>query len=913
MFIKSINHLLLFFWLFIGFITSMNSQNCFDSFLKKHKNKSYISPVKVDSLLENCQDPINIKIKIADHFSIYYRRKRKLDLAIRYAQKEIDYYKNIEEKDSKYENVLYNKGRFHYYNNEYDKAISLFEEIVDLKITSKTYCRALTQIGKCYEKKGDFFKAKNYYNKSINSFKQEDYARHLFNTYLYSINNNRLIGDRESTVSNMFLLNQIEELLEINKDIQAPHRYFILNFLNGNAYSSLLNLDYSSDSLRNKHFKKSKFFFTKALSTAKKIKDSTRIAVTHINLASIHITQEKDSALYYLQESLRYNNKNSYNKALSYNNLAYYYLSKKKLNLAIENIQKAINVNFSIDENLKNFTPSNLQLHLTEDKANTLLYLTNKAEILLDFFNSTKDNSFLKRIIETTQISNKLVDIILENSNELETKFLWRKEISQAYLLGTEAARLLGDYKTMFYFMERNKALLLIESIQQNSNLSDLPKRTSNRIKFFKRKIFELEDSIKDNSADSNSQKDSLFFIKKEFDIFNDSLKKHFPEYYSNSIYIESMDNIISSLSKNSVIVSYMSNKISNKTEFLLGLIISKNKTFSFKIENLEAFNKNLIQYKKLISQPLKSKNDFNTFKKVSNNLYNFFFPSYEIKEIIKNKELTIIPDISFENIPFESLNTDKTNLNYLINSSNINYAYSISFNKFNSKVERKASKDLALFAPITFHNDATNLEYTKHEAEAINKIMGGDLSIYEDASKHNFLNESSNYKIIHLATHASASNNPEIRFSHSTLPLREIYAYKTNADLVVLSACETNLGETKKGEGTLSLTRGFFNSGANSVVSTLWKINDASSSEIMQNFYQNLKDEQSKSEALSNAKRTYLKNHSLGEKAPYYWASFVLIGDTQPVFSNNYIVYVLIGLITLFFLVLFFFRRKKQ
>ncbi|WP_143032126.1 CHAT domain-containing protein [Tenacibaculum sp. MAR_2009_124] len=208
-------------------------------------------------------------------------------------------------------------------------------------------------------------------------------------------------------------------------------------------------------------------------------------------------------------------------------------------------------------------------------------------------------------------------------------------------------------------------------------------------------------------------------------------------------------------------------------------------------------------------------------------------------------------------------------------------------------------------------NTNISSLSFTEKESDNIEKVLNGNFYKRNQASKSNFLSKSSNSKIIHLATHANASGYPRIQFYDSILPLHELYTYKNNADLVVLSACETNLGEIKKGEGVLSLARGFFHSGANSVVSSLWKINDASTSEIMSDFYKNLKNNQSKTLALNNAKRTYLKNHSLSEKSPYYWASFVLIGDTNPVFESNLTLHLSILLIAVILLFIYFLKKR--
>ena len=167
----------------------------------------------------------------------------------------------------------------------------------------------------------------------------------------------------------------------------------------------------------------------------------------------------------------------------------------------------------------------------------------------------------------------------------------------------------------------------------------------------------------------------------------------------------------------------------------------------------------------------------------------------------------------------------------------------------------------------------------------------------------------------IHLATHANASANPWIAFADQKLGLHELYTSKNQAELVVLSACNTNMGTIESGEGVFSLARGFFYSGANSVVASLWNANSKSSSEVLSDFYKNLKDGQTKSEALRNAKITYLKSRSLSDASPYYWACFVVMGDNQPIAFPTSYGSVFLWIISLMCVIafLFFTYRKKR
>ena len=145
-------------------------------------------------------------------------------------------------------------------------------------------------------------------------------------------------------------------------------------------------------------------------------------------------------------------------------------------------------------------------------------------------------------------------------------------------------------------------------------------------------------------------------------------------------------------------------------------------------------------------------------------------------------------------------------------------------------------------------------------------------------------------------------------------MSLQDIYSMEKSANMVVLSACETSLGELIEGEGVMSLARGFFHSGANSVVSTQWKVNDKSSAEIVTTFYKQLKKGKSKSEALRNAKLAYLDKHSLTEASPYYWAPFVVLGDTSPMdIGNGTNVYFPVLLLTIIFLIAIVLYKKKR
>lgn len=147
-----------------------------------------------------------------------------------------------------------------------------------------------------------------------------------------------------------------------------------------------------------------------------------------------------------------------------------------------------------------------------------------------------------------------------------------------------------------------------------------------------------------------------------------------------------------------------------------------------------------------------------------------------------------------------------------------------------------------------------------------------------------------SNRRFIHFATHGVV-NEAEPALSgiimaqdttggeDSVLHLGEIYNLELNADLVVLSACETGLGKLVDGEGIVGLTRGFMYAGARSLLVSLWRVEDSSTRKLMKLFYENLLSGMPKAQAARNAKLSLMRLDPV-YSIPYYWSGFILVGE---------------------------------
>lgn len=294
------------------------------------------------------------------------------------------------------------------------------------------------------------------------------------------------------------------------------------------------------------------------------------------------------------------------------------------------------------------------------------------------------------------------------------------------------------------------------------------------------------------------------------------------------------------------------------------------------------------------------------------------------VKEHVGNKDKWIIvPDNMLGYVPFEAFMDE--NDQYLIGTKEISYSYSGTlFSK--NKPGHPEVKSVLAFAPV-FENEETNLlvatkerAITKFNAElepsrtflrdggristlpgtakeveqidALYKSKGAnsDFFMHKDANEEQIKNmDLTRYSYLHFATHGIVDeSNPQlsglIMSQDATsqedciLYSGEVFNLELDAELVTLSACETGLGKVVKGEGIIGLSRAFLYAGTENVQVSLWKVSDASTSQLMVDFYEDVMDGQSNATALRNAKLKLLNEDRF--KAPYYWAPFILIGQ---------------------------------
>lgn len=207
-------------------------------------------------------------------------------------------------------------------------------------------------------------------------------------------------------------------------------------------------------------------------------------------------------------------------------------------------------------------------------------------------------------------------------------------------------------------------------------------------------------------------------------------------------------------------------------------------------------------------------------------------------------------------------------------------------------------NSDLSRVAKVRgYGQELSNLPGSQEEADAAAEVLGPflkpSLEIQADSATETAVKGalSQEREVVHLAVHglAHSKDDPELAAlillpdkragEDGILEVPEIVRFRLRSDLVVLSACDTAVGELQGEEGVSNLSRSFLLAGAGSVASTLWSVDDVFSATLMKHFYAALAKGKSKADALEDAQRFILGQFS-STAVPWYWAGYVMEGD---------------------------------
>ncbi|MBO6879806.1 CHAT domain-containing protein [Winogradskyella sp.] len=899
----------LFIILLIFFFSSSFSQNNHESIYNNQSLTNEEKSEKFDSLMQRYIQEKKIDSLVIETFEIirWYRKSDDLMKAIKLNRRNLAIMDSIKYEDKAfYRRNIYSLGFYESRQGETENALNTLKRLLRYNESDEYALRGAFQIAEIYyDIVGDYYKSLEYYKLCRLISEKLNNDTYLAMSTLGIGKSNLIINTDKSIQEAISITSNTIDYIENSPSMKISDKYIIQIYkLLGNLHSD--RSDYNFDiAIQN---------FNKALKIAESTDNIKEVCLINNDLGLIHLKDKRPEAENFFKKALKCRtSKEMY--AVIQRNLAKHYKHFENFDFAIKSAQKSIEPLISKRTNNLEELPNRETLISNKFKNQLISSLIAKADIWLELaeVNSKKDY-YYEQAIKTIELGDWLIDNARLSDIEYKSKLFWRKTATDLYLLAVEVCYKTNRPRDAFYYIEKSKALQLLEDVNLKSirETTQIPNTISKKEKALKAKITKLE-TLKSTTPTAEISR-KLIVAKENYNKFIDGLDKDVKLLYKLEKPIEVIDFDTlnqNHLSPNEVYIAYI-----HDSEIGYGLLISKGDLILFEIPNADQLKDLTINYRKYLNTPITNKADLDQFTETSHTLYNILFPE-DIREAIGQKVIIIIPDNNLQNIPFESLIMNKEDAkSYLIFQNEINYSYSITFLIKNRELKRENDNCIVAFAPINFEDNLARLTHTEEELKSLNELSSSNLFLYEDASKSNFYKNSENAKIIHIASHANASDtiSPWISFHNKKLHLNELFNHNTSADLVVLSACNTSLGEIYTGEGVMSLARGFFYSGSQSVLTTLWTVNDKSTSFLMKDFYKNLKDGKSKSEALREAKLNYISSHSLSEASPYYWSSFILLGDANTIDLNTGFTtlhYFILGLIVL--IIIFLIVRLKK
>ncbi|MGE4587432.1 MAG: CHAT domain-containing protein, partial [Mangrovibacterium sp.] len=424
-------------------------------------------------------------------------------------------------------------------------------------------------------------------------------------------------------------------------------------------------------------------------------------------------------------------------------------------------------------------------------------------------------------------------------------------------------------------------------------------------------------------------------------------LEQHYPEYYALKYNQQVIDagSVRNRLSRREALVEYLLERPEEEKPGRLFTFVVTRAGFRAKETAIDrGFMNDIEVCHRFLTDPAylyTNEEDFRSYVTSAYRLQTILLG--DLNTELKGKRLIVVPDDELAYLPFDALLASPADnlpmnfreLPYLVYDFPFSYSYSATllFDYFSG--EHRAEKGLLAFAPDYQGDDRginlppgrlIPLPFARQEVDNVSRYVQADVYAGTDAQEKRFRELAEGYDILHLATHTVINDSlpllsglafakPEAGDEEDGwLITEEIYGMELNARMAVLSACNTGSGRLRKGEGVMSLARGFLYAGCPSIVMTLWEVDDESGSRIMRNFYRLLSAGKNKDEALQLAKLAHIAKADPLKSHPHYWLAYVAVGNTQALFTSRDIYLVVIVFILILILTVDqLYRRQKK
>lgn len=712
-----------------------------------------------------------------------------------------------------------------------------------------------------------------------------------------------------------------------------------------------------------KNYKKSIGIFSETIEIFKELYNPT-----YLSIGSCHfLLAENFFSIGEYQKALEHNKKGvdifKEKRGANHPSLAEYgYIKRAKIleNLGdtekgLETLQKGFQIN-SI-----HFEPTSLA---SNPKAESLIEkdvgffnAVQKVNLYNNLHDSSNNAKYLINAFKASQLADTLLQQKIQSIDLQADKSRYVELSDDFYPMGLDIIHKLMDQdsesnpydkrtliKNVYRFAENDKATMLSSALSSRKILStnQLPDSLTSKARQIQNQVNSLNDQLTkatDSSKIIDLQGKRLDLLEDKHQLYN-QIKKQNPKYHQlltqqSKTPLDELQDHLKNSSKN--LVQYV-----KKKGLLYALAITPEDATLQKLPVTDSLKSKILQFR---GQLLEDAHDFN--QKLAFELYQKLIQPFE--NSLDEEEIVIVPDGIIGYLPFSTLMKSHENpsQNYLIRNYAFTYSPSATLWNFENhtssshpvknpyvgfapSIKYQDKEPLQLSQRDTQRSDLGPLPNAKKEIQKTLKFLKGQTYIGDQATESLFKQIAPGSKIIHLATHGILDDERpaynRLLFSHSDtstedgkLHTYELYELELNADLAVLSACNTGFGTLKKGEGVMSLSRGFKIAGCRNILMTLWSVNDRASAKLIENFYKNLNEGINKNQALRKAKLDYLANHDDINANPYYWAGHVMMGskgDLAIPSSSRYLWWGLLGAVLVILIVglgFYTFKRAQK
>lgn len=624
--------------------------------------------------------------------------------------------------------------------------------------------------------------------------------------------------------------------------------------------------------------------------------DSSQEAFVLTNLGFLfYMQKEYKQATKQYQQALAIQ-KNQYSRARLFDNLAACWWQTGEFDKALQTYQQgllAIPIGFAQREVTQNPAPQSIRNALRKEVLLTLIQ--DKADTWLDYAKSTNNKYRLRQALATYEVADQMIDFMRWDHTGQQSKLYWRQRTRSIYERAIETCYLLNDAKQAFHFLEKSRAVLLADKLNELGARQQLSPQLAAQEQRLREAVTNQQNKLAELSPDSSqyAQVQAEFLARQDkLDTFLKELESSNPTYYRykyDNQTVSFTDLQQSLKQQESSFVTYF---VGDSSLYVMGITASKAILQKYTVGD---YKQALRPFAQLLGNPdqLSKRTNFNTFLSVSNQLYRLLLAPLALPE----GRVAVAPDGFF--IPFDALSRSTTQPAYALNDYAFSYAYSATLLLKNKPAQNRLFSsrpiDFMGVAPVEFSPASGQVMLSGSDValrSIANRFTSPTLLTHTAATRQAFQRDVANHSIILLFTHANADSTdqePILYFADSTLQLSELGdGALPNAQLVALAACKTGIGTYQIGEGVFSLARGFSALGVPSILTTLWNVQNQATYQLTDFFYQYLDQGLPKDIALQRAKQDWLKKADGANQLPNYWAGLIIVGNTEPLARMN-------------------------